>query len=91
MTQETADSTMEVVRLVEGAILKIVGCKSLTGSIPVASASRLRGKMREKFFERFGEHASEKTYIGYGDFTEINGWTFNGRFFPVDPTETDLS
>ena len=29
---------MEVVRLVEGAVLKTVGCKSFGGSIPSASA-----------------------------------------------------
>ena len=33
---------MERVRLVEGAILKIVGCESLAGSIPVLSAWRSR-------------------------------------------------
>jgi hypothetical protein len=72
---------------IEGPQKHVVGDRNLY--LPLLS--RLRGKMREKFFERFGEHASEKTYIGHGDFTEINGWTFGGRFFPVDPTETDLS
>ena len=28
-----------------------------------------------------------KTYVGHGDFTEKNGWTFRGRFYPCDVSE----
>ncbi len=84
------ETSTEVVRLVEGAVLKTVGCNSLTGSIPVASAT-LYERIRFWFFERFGERTSEKTYIGHGDFTEINSWNYRGRFYPCDLTGTDLS
>ena len=44
-------------------------------------------RWRYWFFDTFGYRASQKTYIGHGDFTEVNGWKFGGVFYPCDPDE----
>lgn len=42
---------------------------------------RLHRWLRYHFFETFGQRASLKTYVGHGDFTEVNGWLFRGRVY----------
>lgn len=41
-------------------------------------------RIRWWFFDTFGERNSIKHYIGHGDFTDVNGWIFWGRFYPCD-------
>lgn len=39
------------------------------------------------FFEKFGERTSIKCYLGHGNFDELNGWIFRGRFVPCSLKE----
>lgn len=43
--------------------------------------------LRFWFYDTFGTRNSVKTYIGHGDFTEVNGWDFGKRFIPCDQDE----
>lgn len=39
-------------------------------------------RLRYWFFDRFGERTVVKCYLGHGNFDELNGWSFRGKFFP---------
>lgn len=41
-------------------------------------------KIRFWFYDTFGTRVSEKYYIGHGDYEEVFGWDFFGRFIPCE-------
>jgi hypothetical protein len=41
-------------------------------------------RLREWFLERFGERDIQYIYRGHGDWDEICGWNFRGRFYERD-------
>lgn len=41
-------------------------------------------RWRYWFFDTFGERTSIKYYLRDGDFDEVNGWEFRGRFYPCE-------
>ena len=49
--------------------------------------ARLIGRMRYWFFDTFGERAIERTMPAHGDWHEIRGWIFRGRFHRYDTEE----
>lgn len=41
-------------------------------------------RLRYWFLDKFGKRDSVKYYTGHGNFEEIEGWTFRGRFYERD-------
>lgn len=48
---------------------------------------RLWYRFRFWFLDKYGERTSMKYYTGHGDFIEVLGWEFRGRFHPCDSDE----
>lgn len=46
---------------------------------------RLWYRLRFWFLDKFGVRTSVKYYTGHGNFDEVLGWTFHGRFYECKP------
>ena len=45
---------------------------------------RIWEHVRWRFFDTFGTRCYEQVYRGHGDYEEIPGWLFRGKFYKRD-------